>query len=48
MAGEVVAMLVPAEELAVRFTTGELADHIAAFSLSALGLAPPLGGGAAR
>ena len=44
MAGDVVAMLVPSDELASRYTTDRLADHIAAFSLAALGLAPPLGG----
>ena len=44
MAADVIGLLVPAEELASRFTTDQLADHIAAFSLSALGLAPPLGG----
>jgi hypothetical protein len=45
MAGDVVGMLVPADELASRYTTDQLADHIAAFSLAALGLAPPLGSG---
>ena len=44
MAENVIEMLVPAEELASRYTTDLLADHIAAFSLAALGLAPPLGG----
>jgi AcrR family transcriptional regulator len=47
LTGEVVGMLVPADELRARFTIDELADHIAAFSLAALGLAPPLGQGAA-
>jgi hypothetical protein len=43
MAGGVIEMLVPADELAGRYTVDQLADHIAAFSLAALGLAPPLG-----
>jgi AcrR family transcriptional regulator len=43
MAHEVIRILIPPEELAARFTTDQLADHIAAFSLAALGLAPPLG-----
>jgi AcrR family transcriptional regulator len=43
MAGEVVGLLVAKDELAAQFTTDKLADHIAAFSLSALGLAPHLG-----
>jgi AcrR family transcriptional regulator len=45
MASDVVRLLVPADELAGRYTTDQLADHIAAFSLAALGLAPPLGSG---
>jgi hypothetical protein len=44
MAGDVIELLVPADEFASRYTTDQLADHIAAFSLAALGLAPPLGG----
>ena len=48
MAGEVVGLLVSPEELASRYTIDQLADHIAAFSLAALGLAPPLGPGAGK
>jgi AcrR family transcriptional regulator len=48
LTGEVVGMLVPADEMSERFTIDELADHIAAFSLAALGLAPPLGPSAAK
>jgi AcrR family transcriptional regulator len=48
LTGEVVGMLVPPDELTTRFTIDELADHIAAFSLAALGLAPPLGQSAAK
>jgi len=48
LTGEIVRMLVPADELAARFTIDELADHIAAFSLAALGLAPPMGQNAAK
>jgi AcrR family transcriptional regulator len=43
IASEVVGLLVPAEEVTSHFTTDKLADHIAAFSLAALGLAPHLG-----
>jgi TetR/AcrR family transcriptional regulator, regulator of cefoperazone and chloramphenicol sensitivity len=48
LTGEIVGMLVPADELRARFTVDELADHIAAFSLAALGLAPPMGQSAAK
>lgn len=43
IANEVVRLLVPPDEVTAHFTTDKLADHIAAFSLAALGLAPPLG-----
>ncbi len=48
MAGGVIEMLVPSDELATRYTTDQLTDHIAAFSLAALGLAPPLGRAAVK
>lgn len=48
MAGDVVRLLVPADELASRYSTDQLAAHIAAFSLAALGLAPPLGGSSVK
>ncbi len=41
-AGDVVGMLVPADELATLHTPGELADHITRYALAALGSAPPL------
>jgi TetR/AcrR family transcriptional regulator, regulator of cefoperazone and chloramphenicol sensitivity len=48
LSGEVVGLLVSPDELASRYTIDQLADHIAAFSLAALGLAPPLGRGAGK
>ena len=44
-AGEVVAMLVPRDELASLHTPAGLADHVTRFTLAALGLAPPLAAG---
>lgn len=42
-AGEVVAMLVPADELASLHTPAALATHVARLTLAALGVAAPLG-----
>lgn len=44
LSADVIELLVPADELASKYTIAQLADHITAFSLAALGLAPPLGG----
>lgn len=41
-AGDVVGMLVPADELTALHTPVPLADHVTNFALAALGLAPPL------
>lgn len=41
-AGDVVGMLVPADELAALHTPVPLADHVTHVALAALGLAPPL------
>ena len=43
VAGEVVSLMVPEDELKSHYTVEELAEHIAEFSLAALGLARPLG-----
>jgi AcrR family transcriptional regulator len=41
-AGDVVGMLVPANEIASLHTPTRLADHVTRFTLAALGVAPPL------
>jgi len=41
-AGDVVGMLVPADELAALHTPGQLADHVALMTLAALGAGPAL------
>ncbi|NDC52706.1 MAG: DUF1956 domain-containing protein [Planctomycetia bacterium] len=41
-AGDVVAMLVPSEELAALHSPPQLAAHVTRFALAALGLGPPL------
>jgi hypothetical protein len=41
-AGDVVAMLVPSDELATLHTPPQLADHISRYALAALGLSQPL------
>lgn len=46
-AGEVVAMLVPRDEIASLHTPAALADHVTRLTLAALGVAPPLGTAAA-
>lgn len=43
LAGDVVGMLVGEDELNEHFTIEQLADHVADFSLAALGLEPALG-----
>ena len=45
VAGGVVAMLVPADELASLHSPAALADHVTRVTLAALGAAPPLGAG---
>jgi AcrR family transcriptional regulator len=45
-AGDVVRMLVPADELAARHTPEELAVHVTRYALAAFGKAPPLVGSA--
>jgi hypothetical protein len=42
-AGDVVGMLVPADELADLHTLPRLAEHVTRYALAALGAAPPLG-----
>ena len=42
-AGEVVAMLVPADEIATLHSPPALAEHVTRLTLAALGVAPPLG-----
>ena len=46
-AGDVVAMLVPPDELESLHTPVRLADHVTRFALAALGAGPPLAGPAA-
>jgi AcrR family transcriptional regulator len=43
LAGGVLRLLVPADELAAHYQPEQLAEHIAAFSLAALGASPALG-----
>ena len=43
VAGEIVTMLVPEEELSAHYSASQLADQIVNFSFAALGLAPSLG-----
>jgi hypothetical protein len=47
-AGDVVGMLIPADEINRLHTPKQLADHVTAFSLAALGQAAPLSGSRAR
>ncbi len=43
LAGDVLRLLVPADELAAHYQTDQLAKHIAEFSLAAMGAVPPMG-----
>ena len=45
LAGDVLRMMVPADELAEFYQTDQLAKHIAEFSLAAVGAVPPIGRG---
>ncbi len=41
-AGEVVAMLVPSDEIDAHHTPSSIADHVTRYALAAMGVAPPL------
>jgi len=46
-AGDVVGMLVPADEIERLHTPSRLAEHVTRYALAALGRVPPLTGGGA-